>query len=135
MAERKERESDFDWVTERGKCSSIHVFEQLRAEAKQNVKTYNDLPNTHGVQFSSAADGVFSITRSDRRGGHMIVRFTLADDEISIDGQGIDMAMTAALTLNDRGDCRLKVNGQELDRWQLLKRALEPILFASGDRR
>jgi hypothetical protein len=36
------------------------------------------------------------------------------------------------VTLNDEGECRLKVGDDELEEWQVLKRALETLFFGDG---
>jgi hypothetical protein len=35
----------------------------------------------------------------------------------------------ATLTLNDMGECRLKINGQEREFWQFRRTALEDLFF------
>lgn len=40
-----------------------------------------------------------------------------------VEGQGVKVNFVADLTLNNEGDCRFLVEGEELDRWQVLSRA------------
>ena len=57
-----------------------------------------------------------------------VVTFFLIDKEIVVkyrDG----VLFEASLTLNDEGECRFKINGEELESWQLRKRALESLFF------
>jgi hypothetical protein len=120
---------DFDWVSVRKKCSAFEVFEQLRQEAKKNVEAFNVGTEPTGCDFIATQPEVFSVFRQEF-GGHVGVRFVLRNDEIQIEGAGgITVNMTATLTLNDKGQCRLRVGNDELDRWQVLRRALEPVLF------
>jgi hypothetical protein len=60
------------------------------------------------------------------------VRFKLqpADGRIRVEGDGVHVVFFAGLTLNDDGECRLVVDEQQLDLWQVLRRALEPLLFS-----
>lgn len=122
---------DFDWVTARSSCSAVKVFELLHLEAKKNVETFNDATQ---LKWEFAAQNeIFSIVRRESS-GVVGVRFMLIDPEIEIEGQGVDVRLTATLTLNDAGECRLRVGKEELDRWQLLRRALEPLLFRATRR-
>jgi hypothetical protein len=122
-----DKPDDFDWVTARHGCSALQVFEQLRLEAAHNVKTLNALRPQAGFEFFEHADS-FGVVRPVFSGS-MAVRFSLAGDEIDIQGRGVEVHISATLTLNDAGECRLKVGTKELTRSQVLRRALEPLLF------
>jgi len=37
--------------------------------------------------------------------------------------------LEATLTLNDSGECRVKIGGQEYELWQMRKKALENLFF------
>jgi hypothetical protein len=127
--EKKQLPPDFDWVEARLACSALKVFELLALEAQKNVETFTRDPNAPRYEFVRV-DGSFSISRRHGFQGVKGVRFTLLGEAIEIEGHGFILALTATLTLNNDGECRLKVNGQELERWQVLRRALEPLLFA-----
>jgi hypothetical protein len=120
---------DFDWVSARKKCSALEVFEQLRQDAKSNVEAFKAGAERSACDFITTQPDVFSVFRQEFR-GLVGVRFVLRNSEIQIEGEGgIPVNMTATLTLNDKGECRLRVGNDELDRWQVLRRALEPVLF------
>lgn len=127
---------NFDWVTARRKCSAGEVFETLLAGARANVEAMATATDGQTVNLFklSSLDGSFSVSRP-RFSGLIGVRFYLADQEIiaepfRLGGAGV---LTATLTLNDDGECRLLVEGVELQPWQFLKRALEPLLFGVSD--
>ena len=127
--------SDWDWVTERHACSVRKFFERLRVGAESNVKTRKalrlELVDRGPIEFVSAGD-TFSVTRTmSPEGPYLTVRVILAGQKIRFEVNGGDIAFEGALTLTDKGECRLNVNGADLDVWQVLKRALEPIFFAS----
>lgn len=120
---------NFDWVTERKKCSALTVFEQLRQDVQQNLAAFHDGQERRRWNLISTHPEMFTVTGQLERFRNAAVRFMLVGDEMEIEGQNVDVKMTATLTLNDRGQCRLLVDGKELDRWQVLRRALEPLLF------
>jgi archaellum component FlaG (FlaF/FlaG flagellin family) len=125
---------DFDWVKARAECSRQVVFEQLRLGAKHDAATRTEMllkknasfgfcVVSHNSSFSVLMQGDISELRS--------IVFTLTADGISVqDGSGKPIA-TATLTLNDDGDCRLEVEGKELDFWQFRKMALHDLLFGN----
>lgn len=125
-----ERPSDFDWVTARSQCSAFNVFNSLKEDARKNTETVNALAEgrgAHAFQFGSDAKSFWVVQIG--RLGEIGVRVSLRDEQIHVESQGVDVAFSAGLTLNDDGECRLLVEGVALDRWQVLRRALEPLFF------
>jgi hypothetical protein len=132
MTETRELPPDFDWVTARQNCSISKVFESLLAQAKKNVQTAQTVSDgrVRTPADFTAFDGGFSVFRNGiQKTG---VRFWCSEDAIYVEDHTGKTIATAGLTLNDFGQCRLVVDGKELDQWQLLKRTLEPLLFATG---
>ncbi len=111
----------------------MKVFELLHLEAKRNVETFNAASPQHEQWDFAASNNVFSVVQR-QFSGFVGMRFTLVQDEIAIEGEGVSLRMIATLTLNDEGDCRLRVNDETLDRWQVLRRALEPLFFSARRR-
>jgi hypothetical protein len=123
-----EKPPNWDWVTERFNCSINGVFERLRLQATKNVDTRNKLFPA-GVKFGVEGSGpLFSVFAH----GQVLaaVRFNLKGHEIIVEGDGVKVDFRATLTLTNSGDCRLKVDGAELTEWQVLRRALEDLLFS-----
>lgn len=125
--------ADFDWVTARSKCAADVVFEQLRLMAKQNVETFNRRTPADAQVF---ADGEIGFVDSgkvfkawSRRGPEGLrAEFQLKGGTITVLGpHGRNLSIT--LTLDNDGACKCKVGDAELDLWQVLKLALEPVMF------
>src|SRR5207237_9186525 len=57
------------------------------------------------------------------------VRFRVEGQRITVQSDEGAIDFTRTLTLDDRGCCRLRVGTEDLDEWQVLKRALELFLF------
>jgi hypothetical protein len=120
----------FDWVTQRSSCSLPNVFKELRSQVEQDIKTRNALrPNHSPYEFSVADhDGGFGVFLK-AKDLQMSVTFSLAEHAIFVrDDKGVAM-FEVTLTFNDRGECKLNVNGEERDYWQVRRMALEELMF------
>lgn len=107
------------------------MFELLRQLARVNVDQINGLGTGPRFKFDdskpSQGRGFFVWDKSsinERRA----VDFWLRDDSIRVESSGRN-PIDATLTLNDNGQCRFKVGSEELDAWQLMRRALEWLFF------
>ncbi len=122
----------FDWVTQRYSCSLPAVFRELRTQVEQDIKTRNGLrPNNAPYEFSLADhNGGFRVFLKAKE-LQMSVTFAPAEHAILVrDDKGIEM-FAVTLTFNDRGECKLNVNGEERDYWQVRRMALEDLMFHS----
>lgn len=129
--EKRQLPADFDWVTARQKCSVGKFFERLRIGAEKNMQARNALREERGERFhfeSTSDANVCSVIRP-LRGGIVVVRFVLDGERIRVEGSGVDVNFEGTLTLNHEAECRLKVAGQELDEWQVLRLGLEALFF------
>lgn len=127
---KSDRPSDWDWVTARHDCTTVNFFERLYLGAKLNVETRNkQRGGSAPVEIAAPQPGSFSIIRALSFGGHVMVRFNLRDERIMVQGSGIVLNFEGTLTLNNDGECRLLVGGDVLDEWQVLRKALETLLF------
>jgi hypothetical protein len=126
----KELPPDFDWVTARRDCSAAKVFELLSLQTIANVESMKTHTEGRVIQVFEYAriDGSFSVVNRAGKG----VRFDLVGQEIHVETSSGDVQLSATLTLNDKGECRLLVGSEPLDRWQFLRRALEPLFFPVG---
>jgi len=123
-------ESKFDWITARSSCSLPKVFHTLRLQVEQDVKTRNGLrPNLSAYEFSLTEDtGAFTV-RLEAQGVQRSVVFTLAEHAISVrDGIGTQM-FEVTVSFDDNGKCKMNVNGEERDFWQVRRMALEDLMF------
>ena len=123
--------SKFNWVSERSSCSLPKVFQALRAQVEEDVKTRNGLrPKNSPYEFSvEEAGSDFSVTfvSSDVRRS---VTFSLAEHGILVRGDKAEQMFEVGLTFTDDGQCRMIVNEKHLDSWQVRRMALEELLFA-----
>jgi hypothetical protein len=122
--------SKFDWVTERSSCSLPKVFKALRLQVGEDVKTRNALrPNNSPYQFSVTDTGSDFTVLLEAKDVHRSVIFSLAEHAILVrDNKGNQM-FEVTLTFNDEGECKLNVNKEERDFWQVRRMALEDLLF------
>jgi hypothetical protein len=131
----KNDRSKFDWVTARSSCSLANVFKTLRLQVEEDVKTRNGLrPANSPYEFSVAeSDGGFAVVLKAKdlkaKDVQRSVVFTLAEHAILVrDGIGSPM-FDVTLTFDEAGACKLNVNGESRDFWQVRRMALEELLF------
>jgi hypothetical protein len=120
----------FDWITERSSCSLPKVFHALRLQVEEDVKTRNGLrPKPSAYEFSLAEDtGAFTV-RLEAQGVQKSVIFTLTEHAIVVrDGIGSQM-FEVKVAFDDNGKCRLNVNDEEREFWQVRRMALEDLMF------
>lgn len=120
----------FDWVTERSSCSLPKVFKTLRLQVEEDVKSRNALrPNNFPYEFSiaeNASDFTVTLQAKDVR---QSVIFSLSERAISVrDDKGNPM-FAVTLTFTDEGKCRLNLNNQPRELWQVRRMALEELFF------
>jgi len=122
--------STFDWITERSSCSLPNVFKKLRLQAEEDVKVRNALrPNNSPYKFSVADTGGDFTVLLEAKDVHRSVILSLAERAILVrDDKGNPM-FEVTLTFTEEGECRLNVNGEERDFWQVRRMALEELLF------
>ena len=120
----------FDWVTERSSCSLPRVFTTLRVQVEADVKTRNSLrPGNSPYEFSVKEDnGEFAVLLKAQQLQQSVV-FSLADHAILVRDDKSNPMFEVTAAFSDRGECRLKVNGEERDFWQVRRMALEELMF------
>lgn len=126
----------FNWVKARHECSVLRMFERLRLRAAADVDERNSIRADRrelegsGLKFELQSNGSrFVIFRDGKPRGS--VTFTLAGSEISIEGDNPPVHFVGAVTLNNQGQCRLRVGQEELEEWQVMKKALECLFFSA----
>jgi len=72
--------------------------------------------------------GRFAVVREDGAFPEA-VNFVLANGSITAQGEEGTVIATATVTLNDRGECKLKTGPDELEPWQFRRRTLEKLFF------
>ncbi len=123
---------ELEWVKERAKCSTLEMFKRLELGALADVDVINSLrsPDDH-IKFSVTRQGDrFSVLReSDIQNKNASVDFALNHGIIDI-SDGDTVHFSALVTLNNDGECRLLVNGEGLEQWQVRRKALENLFFS-----
>ncbi|HEY2380288.1 MAG TPA: hypothetical protein VGK48_03800 [Terriglobia bacterium] len=125
-----ENTKEFDWVQARYDCSSQEVFKLLESDARQSVEKRNALPReNYGFKVIVSQIGEFSVMREANRPYASSVTFVLLEDEIVVQDSRSQEVRRARLTLNKDKKCVLVSNGEEMDRWRFLCKALEGLFF------
>ena len=120
----------FDWVTERSSCTLPKVFKDLELQVEEDVKTRNALrPPNSPYEFSIAENvGEFTVFLKSKDVERSVM-FSLTGQGILVrEGEG-KPAFEVTLNFTDEGICRLEVNGQQRELWQVRRMALEELFF------
>ena len=131
MTEKVEKDtSKFDWVTERSSCALPKVFQALRLQVDEDLKARNALrPDNSPYEFSLAGNGSGFTALVEAKDVHRSVIFSLAEHALFVrDDKGRTM-FQITLSFSDQGDCKLHVNQEERELWQVRRMALEGLLF------
>jgi hypothetical protein len=114
------------------------IYETLRSLAERDVATRNsqsENESKHGGRFqmtnSQAVARGFIVVDAWAHNDRKAVAVEVIEQNTKIRirpsfGQG---EAVYTLSLNDDGECRLVARGLELQPWQLLRRALEPVFY------
>jgi hypothetical protein len=122
--------SKFDWVTERSSCSLPKVFRKLRLQLEADVKTRNaQRPNNSPYEFSMAENGGDFTVLLEAKDAYRSVIFSLAEHAILVRDDKGNQMLEVTLTFSDEGKCKLNVNKEERELWQVRRLALEKLFF------
>jgi predicted membrane GTPase involved in stress response len=122
---------NLDWVTARHACSVEEVFERLKAEVQEDVKTREALrPRTedhshYAFRFRGGPRWFAAFMDGKNKRG---VQFKLEHPRIVVtkaDGS----FQEATVALNNEGRCVLKVGDTAYESWQFRKLVLEDLFF------
>ena len=124
---------DFDWVGAQAKCSAALMFDRLRARVEEDVRRRNGLIDRHDgwtFEFYSEDDDAFEVSRlvADGKAG-AVVQFERAGRRIHVQGEDIDVDLTAIVALDASGVCRFVVGEAMYSDWELRRMALELLFF------
>jgi hypothetical protein len=131
-----DKPEQFDWVTARSACSVEDVFERLRLQVKADVETRDaqrEKPRDQHYAFGFVSQGreFSAVVRGHKIGASVIFSLDLPSQSIKVRNEKDVLMFDATPTINDEGECRLKVKGQERELWQVRKMALESLLFGA----
>jgi hypothetical protein len=131
MDEQAKKEAPkFDWVAERFRCSVPNVFKELLLQVEKDIETRNALrPNNSPYEFTVEKNGNDFTVILTAKDIQKSVIFSRAEHAILVlDGHRKTM-FEVTPAFNDEGVCKLRVNQQERDLWQVRRMALEELLF------
>ena len=131
MSEKPEVPIKFDWVGARSKCSLSEVFKALELGARDDVDAINALiiSNTQ-IKFKVVGNGIrFSVICEYGAQTSGSRDFYRKDNEIFVSNENSKVIFTATITLNSLGRCMLKIGEDELEEWQVRRKALEDLFF------
>ena len=120
----------FNWVTERSNCSLPKVFHTLLLQVEDDVKSRNVLrPENSPYEFSIEENGAdFSVVLSAGDARDSVV-FALREHAILVRrGEGAQL-FEITLDFTPQGECKLVVNNQPYEFWQVRCLALEGLMF------
>lgn len=103
---------ELDWVTERANCTAYLVFKRLQVEVEDDVRLRQSKIATNMLQLTFRFDVVNETTFSVVREGIGIVdmvQFRLDHERIVVRDDKNRDVMSAGLTLNDAGECVLRL--------------------------
>ncbi len=131
MQENAAMENEFDWVNARANCSIGLLFEQLKTQVEKDMDTRQALckgpPYYYAFRFKVENNTIIALIEGHRL--HESVTFRLSGNAIEVMGRDGKLSFNGIATLNNDGNCRLRVNGDELELWQFRKKALEDLFF------
>lgn len=132
-----------DWVTERARCSPQRLFVLLAEVIDSDVKAVRDRKPQPNVEFTYARvnDSKVIVAKQEDWGKGIVnttanVVFELTQTgivvrRITAGSAGSEKQLFEARpALGVAGTCRLEVNGQPLELWQVSRKALEDLFFS-----
>jgi hypothetical protein len=127
-------EDNFDWVTAQASCSAESMFQKLQDGARADVERRNGA--TFGrhdkwrFEFHGSDEGFEVVRIADPSA---LVTFQLEGPRININGENIDVMITAIVGINAAGDCRYFIGEGEYLGWEVRKLALDQLFFEDPD--
>jgi hypothetical protein len=126
-------DDNFDWVSAQAGCSAVQMFQKLHIGAKADVERRNSAGagrSDHWRFELHGEDDSFEVIRiADSSKDGAVVTFSLDGPRINIDGDGVDVRITAVVGINPAGECRYFVGELEFLGWEVRKQALDQLFF------
>jgi hypothetical protein len=123
---------DFDWVGAQAKCHAPLMFDRLRTRVEEDVRRRNGLLDRQdGWKFEFySEDDAFEVSRLIAPGKvGAVVQFERVGRRIHVQGEDIDVDLTAIVALDTNGACRFVVGEAMYSEWELRRMALELLFF------
>lgn len=127
-------DSNFNWVAARAKCSASKLFDVLRLDAERDVASRNRVRDLEQepYAFTFTHNGSAFTVRCE---GKVPERRGVVDFQLTGEGKAIVVTREGKLLfevspgLSQGGACKFKVGDEDLEAWQVLMKALEPLFF------
>jgi hypothetical protein len=124
---------DFNWVEARCECSPGQIFEKLKSQVQSDVAEREaSLTQVQKARyrFSFIPGGnAFHVSVDGEGNIHSTVKFGITDTGVVVFNDQGKIMFGADVTISDKGECKLEVDGEEKELWQVRKMALEKLLF------
>jgi len=124
----QKRSPDFDWVSARHACTPEGAFATVRSLAEASVTKANELKLVTLAECRAEGEDQFTVSASYGRLGIDRVHFGLIADGILLrDNRGSERVLRVSTDLRCR--CWISWDESLLEPWQVVRTALEPLLF------
>jgi hypothetical protein len=124
---------DFNWVAARCECSPGQVFEKLKSQVQNDIMareialsqaqrqryTFEFIPGSSDFKVLVSGNNI-----------HGAIKFALTETGIVVFNEEGARMFSADVTISDEGECKLKIDDEEKELWQVRKMALENLFFA-----
>lgn len=123
-------DQEFRWVKALAECSPFQVLKFLQDGCQQDVQDRNEQRSegdAFGFKITSTANH-FRVLREGNRISSS-VKFEASPTGISVSDDNDIVILQAILTVNDEGQCRLRIGNDEVTFWQFRRRALQDLFF------
>jgi hypothetical protein len=124
--------AEMDWIGVRSRCTAARLFEHLKEQLQKDVEDRQALrppDNTwYGFHLDIGRNRASVMLEGHGLESEAVVFYLKPNSILIVDGAG-KHKFEATPTVNDEGECRLKVNGEERELWQFRKKALEEVFF------
>ena len=128
---------NFDWVTERHKCSLVTIFTHLSEVVDSDVKSaIAKLEDGDNISMNRPSEGKIVVVKSlgprgSSQGDNVVFERAANCIIVKKGGTNGKQLFTAKPFLLQNGMCKLEVQGETepLELWQVSRKALEDLFF------
>jgi hypothetical protein len=128
--------ADFDWVSERAKCTPFKIFELLRTQAQSDMQKWNLLTAETAIKKTFTLESYGTWFAVVYKVGEMSkgVMFSITGNGVNVqDVESRTLLHEGILTISNDGHCRLRVGQTECSLWQFRKLALQDLFFVNRE--
>jgi len=125
-----ESPQNLDWISVRSSCTLAEVFSALRFGIEGDVNAINKTYRLEGAEafaLKTIEPNGFVVYKTKNSGRS--VRFFLEENGIEIYDDITNQKHSAGITLTNEGRCKLRIEAEELEQWQVRRIALESMFF------